>query len=115
VSGSDYYQSFIHLPVEIQIDDGSILTGIIESVDQDHVYILPFDAINEQRDGRNPGFFGPGFGQQAFWGGFAGSLLGIGLSTIIGIRPYPFGPPAPAYPPYIQPPYGPSYGPGPFY
>lgn len=115
MSASEYYQSWINQPVEIQCSDGSVLIGIVNSVDQDNIYLMPLAQNEMQRESRDPGFFfGPGFGQQAFWGGFAGSLLGVGLSTIIGVRPYPAGP-GPFVPYGPRPPYGPFYGPGPFY
>ncbi|WP_010631243.1 hypothetical protein [Sporolactobacillus vineae] len=118
----EYYQSLINHVVEIQCNDGSILVGKIASVDASNVYINPLETNEMQRGGQEDSrfFWGPGIGGQAFLGGFAGSLLGVGLSSIIGVRPYP-----PYYPPYgpgpfppygpPRPPYGPIYGPGPFY
>jgi hypothetical protein len=120
----DYYQSLINHVVEIQCDDGSVLVGKIASVDQNNVYIDPLETNTMQRGNQDDSRFlwGPGIGGQAFLGGFAGSLLGVGLSSIIGVRPYPPYPSYPPYPPYPQyppygprPPYGPFYGPGPFY
>ncbi|MCI1858667.1 MAG: hypothetical protein LKI94_13270 [Sporolactobacillus sp.] len=117
----DFYQSLLHQPVEIQCENGEVLIGILEAVDQNQVYLKPIDTGDMRGESRDPGFFGPAFGPQAFWGGFAGSLLGIGLGTIIGIRPYgPYGPGSfPAYGPGSFPSYGPKpfppYGPGPFY
>ncbi|RYM06381.1 hypothetical protein EWH99_02895 [Sporolactobacillus sp. THM7-7] len=110
---------FIDRPVEIRCQDGSVYHGIIDAVDEKQVYLRPFSSFeagmvrNRSRD--YP--FGPGFGPEAFWGGFAGSLLGIGLSTIIGVSPYPYYEPGPygPFPPYGPgPPYGGFYGPGPF-
>lgn len=113
----NYYQTLIHHPVEIECNDGSILIGIIESVDQDNVYIQPFKSNETQRGQEDSRFF-PGIGLPAFFGGFAGGLLGVGLGSIIGVRPFsPYGPygaygPGPYGP---IPPYGPYYGPGQFY
>lgn len=122
----EYYQSLINQIVEIKCDDGSVLIGKIASVDTNNVYLHPLQTPGMQRGGQEDRgqedsrfFWGPGIGGQAFLGGFAGSLLGVGLSSIIGVRPYPPYPPYPpyypSYPPY--PPYGPRppYGPGPFY
>lgn len=122
MSSQEYYEkccAFVHQPVEIKCSDGNVHHGIIDSVDQEKVYLRPFDTLEPESESRNPGvfFFGP-----ALLGGFAGGLLGVGLGSIIAVRPYPYGPYGPMPPygpgPYYGP-YGGSYsgfyGPGPYY
>ncbi|MCO7125697.1 hypothetical protein NIE88_07930 [Sporolactobacillus shoreicorticis] len=125
MSYQNYWENLINQPVEIQCNDGSVHYGVIESFDQDNVYLKPLtndsqtpnNTTGEMRND-DERFFG--FGPQAFLGGFAGGLLGVGLSSIIGVRPCPYYPPRPFYgsgsgprPPYGGGFYGP--GPGPFY
>ncbi|MCL1631773.1 hypothetical protein M3N64_07400 [Sporolactobacillus sp. CPB3-1] len=118
----NYWEDLINQPVEIQCSDGSIHYGIVESFDQNNVYLKPLTndqhEINENRGGNDERFYGFGFGPQAFLGGFAGGLLGVGLGSIIGVRPWPLYPPRPYYGPGPRPPYYGGYygsGPGSFY
>ncbi|RYL90357.1 hypothetical protein EWI07_11960 [Sporolactobacillus sp. THM7-4] len=109
---------FINQGVEIKCSDGVVHHGIIESVDHEKVYLRLFGNPESMPETRNPGTFIYGPGPGAFLGGVAGSLLGIGLSTIIGVRPYPY--PYSSYGPYgypygPRPPYGGFYGPGAYY
>lgn len=96
--------------------------GVIESVDQEKVYLRTFEQWDRPADPPGPGVFAYGFGPAAFpgafFGGFTGSLLGVGLGSILAFRPYgpygygPYGPGGPGGPG----PYGPGgFGPGPFY
>ncbi|MCO7176243.1 hypothetical protein ACFP7A_10185 [Sporolactobacillus kofuensis] len=119
MSLQQFWENLINQPVEIQCKDGSIHYGVIDSFDQDNIYLMPFDQSQQMNETRNEDqrFFGIGFGPQSFLGGFAGgfagSLLGVGLSSIIGVRPCPYCPPGPYYGPGHRPPYGGWYGPGP--
>ncbi|BBN98804.1 hypothetical protein [Sporolactobacillus terrae] len=121
MSNQQYWENLLHQPVEIECSDGSVHMGIIESFDQNNVYLKPLSnnqTLDENESRGDDRFFGGAFGPQAFLGGFAGGLLGVGLGTIIGVRPCPFCPPRPGYwggygP---RPPYGGGggfYGPGP--
>ncbi|SFF98504.1 LSm family protein [Sporolactobacillus nakayamae] len=123
MSYQQYWENLINQPVEIQCNDGSVHVGIIESFDQNNVYLKPLDSNqtpNETRSGNenDERFFGLGFGPQAFLGGFAGGLLGVGLGSIIGVRPCPYCPPRPYCGQGPRPPYGGGFygqGPGQFY
>ncbi|GGL62555.1 hypothetical protein [Sporolactobacillus putidus] len=115
MSSNEYYEkcrALVDQPVEIKCNDGNVYNGIVDSVDQEKVYLKPFDTFNPESDNRNPGVF---FFGLPFLGGFAGGLLGVGLGSIIGVRPYPYGPIPPYGPGPYYGPYGGFYGPGPYY
>ncbi|CAM3249900.1 hypothetical protein [Sporolactobacillus spathodeae] len=84
--------AFMNQPVEIQLADGTTQVGIVESVDQETVFLKPLDTNGtqaEQPEMRDSRFIGPFF-PGAFLGGFAGGLLGVGLGNIVGVRPGPW-------------------------
>lgn len=118
MSYQNYWQNLLNQPVEIECNDGTVHYGIIDSFDQENVYLRPLDNDQTPAETRNNDerFFGLGVGAPAFLGGFAGGLLGVGLGSIIGVRPCPYCPPGPyPYGPGPRPPYygGGFYGPGP--
>ncbi|MFT8316671.1 MAG: hypothetical protein ABF651_00195 [Sporolactobacillus sp.] len=113
----DYLIALIDQPVEIQLADGTLQYGIVDSVDQENVYLKTLDpnsAESQNSEMRDDRFFGPG----AFLGGFAGGLLGVGLGNIIGVRPWgpgPWGPSPGPWGPCGPGPCGPGpWGPGPW-
>lgn len=89
---SEYYYGVccdhIGNTVEIRCHNGARHIGVVDSVDDDMVYLSPLDERDYPPGGYDgPGLFLWGF-SGAFAGGFAGGLLGVALGSILFIRPY---------------------------
>ncbi|WKB34662.1 hypothetical protein QS257_11830 [Terrilactibacillus sp. S3-3] len=95
MSFEKYYEQCsqnINKAVEIECQGGIVHRGIIESVDHEKVYLRTFEQWDRPADPPGPGVFAYGFVPGAFFGGFTGGLLGVGLGSIIATRPYgPYG------------------------
>lgn len=79
--------------VELHTHEGEIHHGVIERVDNTHVYIRNFNQNGAGMAGPGgPGLYAYGYGGFAggFAGGFLGGLTGVALGSIARFRPYPY-------------------------
>ncbi|WP_164669281.1 hypothetical protein [Virgibacillus doumboii] len=75
--------------VEIRTRGGEVHRGIICHVDNNSVFIRPFNRPR-RLGGFGYGFYGPGYGRYGGYGGFGGFGYGIALGAIAGLALIPF-------------------------